>query len=79
MVNGRDYVQGLGMLLNSPEYVWMGPHMNAFGHHGVGGSIGFCDPDSGLAFSYLMNKMHERLDNGPRARRLIEASFAATA
>ncbi|MCO5092929.1 serine hydrolase [Bosea sp. (in: a-proteobacteria)] len=77
IVNNRDYCQALGMLRNSPEWAWMGPNENAFGHHGVGGSIGLADPDTGLSFSYLMNKMHERIDNGPRARRLIEASFAS--
>jgi CubicO group peptidase (beta-lactamase class C family) len=76
MVNGRDYAQALGMLLNSPEWAWMGPNMNAFGHHGVGGSIGLADPDNSFSFAYLMNKMHERIDNGPRARRLLEASFS---
>jgi hypothetical protein len=43
----------------------------------LGGSIGIADPRNGFGFAYLMNKMHERLDNGPRARRLIEASFAS--
>ena len=53
----------------------MGPGRRSFGHHGVGGSIGLGDPDAKLGFAYAMNKMHARQDNGPRARRLIEALY----
>ena len=31
--------------------------------------------DAKLGFAYAMNKMHMRPDNGPRARRLIEAVY----
>jgi CubicO group peptidase (beta-lactamase class C family) len=72
----RPYHQALGVLLNTPEAVYMGPNPRAFGHHGIGGSIGFCDPDAGIAFSYCCNKMHAVGDNGPRARRLIDALYA---
>ena len=72
---GRTYHQALGLLLNSPEVVWMGPNPKAFGHHGVGGSIGMADRDSKLGFCFGTNKWHPRPDNGPRARRLIEAVY----
>lgn len=75
-VMGRTYNQALGLLRNSPHIIWMGPNRNAFGHHGVGGSLGMADPDARLGFSYAMNQMHARYDNGPRARRLIEAAYA---
>jgi len=71
----RPYHQALGFLLTSPPIVWMGPGGRSFGHHGVGGSIGLGDPDARLGFAYAMNKMHARVDNGPRARRLIEAVY----
>ena len=71
----RPYHQALGYLLTSPPLVWMGPGRRSFGHHGVGGSIGLGDPDARIGFSYAMNKMHARVDNGPRARRLIEAVY----
>ena len=77
IVNGRTYHQASGVLLNSPPVVWMGPNPKAFGHHGVGGSVGFADPDARLGFSYCTNLMHAGLNNGPRAGGLIEASFAA--
>lgn len=76
LVMQRSYHQALGVLLNSPPIVWMGPNANAFGHHGVGGSIGMGDRENRVAISYLPSKMHNRLDNGPRARRIIEATYA---
>jgi CubicO group peptidase (beta-lactamase class C family) len=71
----RPYRQALGLLLNTPEAVYMGPNMRSFGHHGIGGSIGFCDPDAQLGFSYACNKMHAVGTNGPRAKRLIDALY----
>ncbi|MDA9433854.1 hypothetical protein XH88_19065 [Bradyrhizobium sp. CCBAU 51627] len=73
----RPYHQGLGVLLNTAEAVWMGPNPKAFGHHGIGGSIGMADPEAKLGISYSINRMHARGDNGPRARRLIEAVYAS--
>lgn len=72
----RPYHQALGILLNTPEAVYMGPNVRSFGHHGLGGSIGFCDPDAGIGFAYCCNKMHAVGTNGPRARRLIDALYA---
>jgi CubicO group peptidase (beta-lactamase class C family) len=71
----RPYHQALGFLLTSQPIVWMGPNPRAFGHHGVGGSIGLADPDAKVGFAYAMNKMHARVDNGPRAGSLIEAVY----
>ncbi len=78
LMQERPYHQALGVLLNTPAAVFMGPNPRAFGHHGIGGSIGFADPDAGIGFSYCCNKMHAVGDNGPRARRLIEALFNGT-
>ena len=77
LLQERPYHQGLGVLLNTPVAVYMGPNPRSFGHHGIGGSIGFADPDGQLAFSYCCNKMHAVGDNGPRARRLIDAVYAS--
>ena len=41
LLQERPYHQALGVLLNTPEAVYMGPNMRSFGHHGLGGSIGF--------------------------------------
>jgi CubicO group peptidase (beta-lactamase class C family) len=72
----RPYHQALGILLNTPEAVYMGPNRRSFGHHGLGGSIGFCDPDAGIGFAYCCNKMHAVGTNGPRAKRLIDALYS---
>lgn len=71
----RPYHQAMGVLLNTPEAVYMGPNMRSFGHHGIGGSIGFGDPDAKIGFSYCCNKMHAVGTNGPRAARLIDALY----
>src|SRR5690606_37696431 len=76
-VMGRTYQQALGYLRNSPPIAPMGPLDTTFGHHGVGGSIGIADPVNHLAFAYVMNRMHSRLEVGPRAGRLIDASYAS--
>jgi CubicO group peptidase (beta-lactamase class C family) len=75
LMQDRPYHQGLGILLNTPEAVFMGPNPRAFGHHGIGGSIGFGDPDARIGFSYACNKMHAVGTNGPRAARLIKALY----
>jgi len=77
LLQERPYHQALGVLLNTPVAVYMGPNPRNFGHHGLGGSIGFGDPDAKLGFSYCCNQMHAVGDNGPRARRLIDAVYAA--
>ena len=77
LLQERPYHQAMGVLLNTPEAVYMGPNMRSFGHHGLGGSIGFGDPDAKLGFSYCCNQMHAVGDNGPRARRLIDAVYSA--
>lgn len=76
LLQDRPYHQAMGVLLNTPQAVYMGPNMRSFGHHGLGGSIGFGDPDAKLGFSYCCNQMHAVGDNGPRARRLIDAVYS---
>lgn len=75
VVMQRPYHQASGLLRNSPPICFMGPNPNSFGHHGVGGSIGFGDPDNRISFSYAMNQMHGRKDNGPRAGLLIKSLY----
>jgi len=77
LLQERPYHQANGVLLNTPAAVFMGPNMRSFGHHGLGGSIGFGDPDAKLGFAYCCNQMHAVGNNGPRARRLIDAAYSA--
>ena len=51
-----------------------GPHAEAFGHYGAGGSVGFCDPVALVGFGYVMNQMGPRWQN-PRNRALIDALY----
>jgi hypothetical protein len=51
------------------------PVRDAFrGHFCAGGSLGFCDPESGVAFGYVMNQMGPRWQN-PRTRALVDAVY----
>ncbi|MEP3421486.1 MAG: serine hydrolase domain-containing protein [Erythrobacter sp.] len=48
----------------------------AFGHVGAGGSIGFADPECGLAFSYTMNQMGQGILLNERGQSLIDAAYS---
>jgi len=74
-VLGRPSRFGLGFQLTQPERP-LGPNPRSFGHFGLGGSLGFADPDAGLAFAYTMNRSGPRWQN-PRTRALIDATYAA--
>jgi CubicO group peptidase (beta-lactamase class C family) len=62
---------GLGFALHLDERP-IGATASAFGHYGYGGSLGFADPDAGVAFAYLINRPGDRWQN-PRTRGLLEA------
>jgi CubicO group peptidase (beta-lactamase class C family) len=62
---------GLGYMLDSGFAPLFGPR--SFGHPGAGGSLGFADPDSEVAFGYVMNKMQQNLAGDPRTLTLIQA------
>ena len=66
---------GLGFFVASPFAPYGGP--KAFGHTGMGGSVGFTDPDHGIGFGYVMNKMGMSLNGDPRSGGLIRAVYAA--
>ena len=78
-VSGEDLILhrpsrfGLGFQLAQPERP-LGPNPGAFGHFGAGGSLGFCDPVSGVAFGYVMNDLGPRWQN-PRNAALLKAVF----
>jgi len=65
---------GLGFQLTHPERKF-GSGARCFGHFGAGGSVGFCDPDTGLAFGYVTNQMGPRWRN-PRNTVLMDTSYA---
>ena len=65
---------GLGFMLRS-DFMPLSPSPNAFGHPGAGGSIGMADPDSGVGFGYVMNRMQMGLVGGPTAFAVIKTFF----
>jgi CubicO group peptidase (beta-lactamase class C family) len=48
---------------------------SAFGHPGMGGSIGFADAQARLSFGYVMNKQGRGVGLNDRAHSLIEATY----
>ena len=53
----------------------LGP--TAFGHVGLGGSIGFRDPDEDLAFAYVMNAHGDGVLLNDKGQDLVDATYRA--
>jgi len=49
----------------------------AFGHVGMGGSVGFADPEAKLGFGYTMNRMGAGILVNERGQSLIDAAYQA--
>jgi len=75
-LGGMPMRYGLGFMLRS-DFMPLSPSPNAFGHPGAGGSIGLADPDAGVGFGYVMNKMSMGLVGGPTAFAVLGAFFEA--
>ncbi len=62
-----------------PIPIWsFGASDAAFGTPGLGGSFGFADPDTGIGYGYVMNKMGFHLFSDPRELALRNALFHDT-
>ncbi len=48
----------------------------AFGHVGMGGSVGFADPAAGIGFGYTMNRMGPGILLNARGQSLVDAAYA---
>ena len=70
-----DIQFGMGFMVRSDLIPIAGAH--SFGHFGAGGSMGWADPDSGLAFGYVMNRMDMGLAGDVRSTNLVNACIAA--
>jgi CubicO group peptidase (beta-lactamase class C family) len=74
LVLGFPLEFGLGVGLSGPEGHF-GPNPAAFGHDGFGGSTVGADPEAGIAFAYVMNRMGLGLADDPRKMALIAAIY----
>lgn len=66
---------GLGYMLHGPSAPLLGP--GSFGHPGRGGSLGFADPESGIALGYVTNGLQKGVTADPRAQALVRAVRSA--
>jgi len=48
----------------------------AFGHPGAGGSLAFADPEAGIGFGYVMNRMKLGATGDERSQTLVEAAYS---
>lgn len=76
----RDKVLGVkarfSLGLSKPAFgAIFGSSDKAFGTPGFGGSLGFADPDTGIGFSYVMNRLGFHLYSDPRELALRQALF----
>lgn len=65
----------LGFMKSSPALPFGGPR--SFGAPGAGGAMGFADPDAGVGYAYVTNRMGTRLSGDPRDVALRDALYAA--
>ncbi|MFK4105704.1 serine hydrolase domain-containing protein [Streptomyces sp. NPDC019531] len=66
---------GLGYMLHGSASPFLGA--GSFGHPGRGGSLGFADPETGIAFGYVTNGFRKSVTADPRAQALVRAVRAA--
>ncbi|WP_329339887.1 beta-lactamase family protein [Streptomyces sp. NBC_01352] len=62
---------GLGYMLHGTASPLLGP--GSFGHPGRGGSLGFADPETGIALGYVTNGFRKTVTADPRAQALVRA------
>lgn len=55
------------------------PNASVFGHPGAGGSLGFADPENGIGYAYITNRMGTDLAGDPREKALRKALYDALA
>ena len=74
MVLHMDGAYSLGFSKQFPRMMF-GSSSRAFGTCGFGGSFGFADPDTGVGFAYVMNRLGFHLVSDPRELALRQALF----
>jgi CubicO group peptidase (beta-lactamase class C family) len=79
-IQGRDRVLPFDMgwaagLTRNETLGAFGPHADAVGHCGWGGSCVLADSGSGVSAAYVMTRQSHHLIGDPRAQRLIQALY----
>jgi CubicO group peptidase (beta-lactamase class C family) len=67
---------GLGFMMPVPGAT-IGPNNRAFGHPGLGGSLGFADPEARVGFGYVMNLSGSAILIDERPAALIDALYVS--
>jgi CubicO group peptidase (beta-lactamase class C family) len=65
----------LGFMKPSATWPFAGPR--AYGAPGAGGSLGFADPETGIGYGYVTNRMGTRISGDPRDEALRDAVRAS--
>jgi CubicO group peptidase (beta-lactamase class C family) len=78
LVLGFPLEFGLGWGLSGADHHF-GPNPAAFGHDGFGGSAVGGDPEAGVAFAYVMNRMGMNLVDDPRKMAIIDGVYQSLA
>ncbi|MFJ4651357.1 serine hydrolase domain-containing protein [Nocardia sp. NPDC088792] len=65
----------LGFRKSSPVFPFGSPDHRAYGTPGMGGSLGFADPATGLSFAYVPNRLGLTLNGDIRCLRVARAIF----
>jgi CubicO group peptidase (beta-lactamase class C family) len=72
-----DLQFGLGFMLHGGIIELGGPR--SYGHFGMGGSVGWADPEAELAVAYTMNQMSMGTTGDTRSANLAAACYASLA
>jgi CubicO group peptidase (beta-lactamase class C family) len=78
-MTGRDYSYGLSVFVNETEPHIMGDNPRTFGHPGLGGALGWADPDKQRSFAFSPNLLCEGASVGDRCLALVDAADKAGA
>jgi CubicO group peptidase (beta-lactamase class C family) len=74
----RNVKRSLGLSLGDPRSAAPGnENIRTFGHAGSGTSIGWANPDSGLAIAYITNGFRAEASNTPRLAEISQAVLDA--
>ncbi len=64
----------LGFMKSTPTLPFGSP--SSFGSPGAGGALGFADPEAGIGYAYVTNRMGTRLSGDPRDVALRDALYS---